>query len=121
MRVGIASEWIGERVGGLERQSADLIRSMVSIDEVNRYLILVTARGARALGRLGGGRTAIHPTALNSRWYYVPFGLPLAVLRNRVDVLHAMFTVVPWCPVRRIVLTVHDVCPDVHPAFFPPA
>jgi glycosyltransferase involved in cell wall biosynthesis len=120
MRVGIASEWVGERVGGLERQSADLIRSMVSVDSVNQYVVFVTARGARALGGLAGERTAVRPTAFSSRWYYVPVGLPLSVLRNRVDVLHAMFTVVPWCPAPRVVLTVHDVCPDVHPEFFPP-
>ena len=121
LRVGIASEWVGERVGGLERQSADLIRSIVSEDRVNRYVIFVTARGARSLGRLAGARTDVRATAFSSRWYYVPIGLPLAVLRDRVDVLHAMFTVAPWCPARRIVLTVHDVCPDVHPEFFPPA
>ena len=120
MRVGIASEWVGERVGGLERQSADLIRSMVSVDPVNQYVVFVTARGARTLGHLAGDRTTIRSTAFNSRWYYVPVGLPLSVLRNQVDVLHAMFTVVPWCPARHVVLTVHDVCPDVHPEFFPP-
>jgi glycosyltransferase involved in cell wall biosynthesis len=121
MRVGIASEWIGERVGGLERQSADLIRTMVSIDAANRYLIFVTGRGARTMASVAGPRARICGTALSSRWYYVPFGLPAAVLRHPVDVLHAMFTVAPWCPARRIVLTVHDVCPDVHPEFFPRA
>jgi len=121
LRVGIASEWVGERVGGLERQSTDLIRSLVSEDRENRYEIFVTARGARSLGRLEGARTRVRATAFNSRWYYVPVGLPMAVLRHRVDVLHAMFTVAPWCPAPRIVLTVHDVCPDVHPDFFPPA
>jgi glycosyltransferase involved in cell wall biosynthesis len=121
MRVGIASEWIGEQVGGLERQPADMIRSMIAADAENEYIIFVTARGARTLTGLANGRVHVRGTALSSRWYYVPVGLPLAVLRNRVDVLHATFSVVPWCPARRIVLTVHDVCPDVHPEFFPRA
>jgi glycosyltransferase involved in cell wall biosynthesis len=121
LSVGIASEWVGERVGGLERQSTDLIESVIAEDHVNRYVIFVTARGAQSLRRLQGPRTRVHATAFNSRWYYVPVGLPLAVLRDRVDVLHAMFTVAPWCPARSIVLTVHDVCPDVHPDFFPPS
>lgn len=120
LHIGIASEWVGERVGGLERQSADLIRSVIAEDRVNHYVVFVTARGARALGPLGGARLRVRATAFNSRWYYVPIGLPLAVLRDRVDVLHAMFTVAPWVPARRVVLTVHDVCPDVHPEFFPP-
>lgn len=121
LRLGIASEWIGERVGGLERQSVDLIRSIVAIDRTNQYRIFVTARGARSLGAMRGDGTRVCTTALSSRWYYVPLGLPLSVLRHPVDVLHAMFTVAPWVPTRRIVLTVHDVCPDVHPEFFPAA
>jgi glycosyltransferase involved in cell wall biosynthesis len=119
MRIGIASEWIGEQVGGLERQSTDLIRSMLAIDAVNKYAVFVTHRGARSLGPLDATRASVRATAFNSRWYYVPVGLPLAVLRHPVDVLHATFTVVPWCPAKRIVLTVHDVCPRVHPDFFP--
>jgi glycosyltransferase involved in cell wall biosynthesis len=42
-------------------------------------------------------------------------------LRHPVDVLHATFAVVPWCPSKRILLTVHDVCADVHPEYFPPS
>ena len=57
LHIGIASEWVGERVGGLERQSADLIRSVIAEDRVNRYVVFVTARGARSLGPLGGPRT----------------------------------------------------------------
>jgi glycosyltransferase involved in cell wall biosynthesis len=120
MRVGIASEWIGEQVGGLERQATDLIRSMVQVDPANEYVIFVTARGARTLASLPGPYGTVRPTALSSRWYYVPVGLPLAVLRSPVDVLHATFTLAPWCPGKRVVFTVHDVCPDVHPEFFPP-
>ena len=119
MRVGIASEWIGEKVGGLERQATDLIRSMVQVDATNEYVIFVTARGARTLQSLPGPHGTVRPTALSSRWYYVPVGLPLAVLRSPVDVLHATFTLAPWCPGKRVVFTVHDVCPDVHPEFFP--
>lgn len=119
MRVGIASEWIGERVGGLERQATDLFCSMVQTDPANEYVAFVTSRGARTLRALPDAGGTIRETALNSRWYYVPVGLPLAVLRSPVDVLHATFTLAPWCPARRVVFTVHDVCPDVHPEFFP--
>ena len=119
MRVGIASEWIGEQVGGLERQATDLIRSMVQADASNEYVIFVTARGAKTLASLPGPHGTVRPTALSSRWYYVPVGLPLAVMRSPVDVLHATFTLAPWCPGKRVVFTVHDVCPDVHPEFFP--
>lgn len=121
MRVGVASEWVGERVGGLDRQAADLFRNVVRVDPESEYRIFVTPRGAEALADVSSPRARLCPTAFNSRWYYVPLGLPLAALRHSVDLLHANFTVAPWCPARRLVLTVHDVCPDVHPDFFPPA
>jgi glycosyltransferase involved in cell wall biosynthesis len=119
MRIGFASEWIGERVGGVERYAADLIRGLVRVDPHNHYAIFTTRRGAHFQVADGGGRVTVRPTAISSRWYYVPVGLPLGLLQHPVDLLHATFTVVPWCPTRRIVLTVHDVGPDVHPEFFP--
>lgn len=120
MIIGLASEWIGEQVGGPERYATNLIRHVVRVDADNKFVIFVTPRGARCLSDLADSRVVLRPTPLNSRWYYVPFGLPLEVLKKPVDLLHATFTVVPWCPGKRIVLTVHDVSPSVHPEFFPP-
>ena len=121
LRIGVGSEWIGEKVGGLERYATSLIRSLLRVDRRNSYDLFVTPRGATQLEDLADDRIRIRSTALNSRWHYVPLGLPLGLARHPVDVFHATFTVVPWCPAKRIVLTIHDVCPDVHPDFFPPA
>jgi len=120
VRIGIIAEWIGEDVGGIERYAVDLIGALLRVDRHNRYHIFVTPRGQRAL-RDVGERADIHATRLTSRWVNVPIGLPLAVRRHPVDVLHGTFTLVPWYPTRHRLLTVHDVAPDVHPEFFPPA
>src|SRR3981081_3706137 len=118
MRIGFGSEWIGESVGGVERYATELIRHLVRGDDVNAYEIFTTPRGAHCLADLEGSRVHVRATGSNSRWHYVPLGMPLGVLRHPVDVLHAAgATVAPWCPARRIVLTVHDVGPDVHPEF----
>jgi glycosyltransferase involved in cell wall biosynthesis len=121
LRIGFAAEWIGEQVGGLERYAASLVRALVQIDSPDAYELFLTPRGCEDLADLAGPRARLHPMATNSRWYFVPVGLPLAALRSRVDVLHATFGLAPWCPGRAVVLTVHDLCPDVHPEFFPPA
>lgn len=121
LRIGIAAEWIGEQVGGLERYAASLIRALVHQDADDRFELFLTPRGRDCLADLAGPRTRLHAMATNSRWYFVPFGLPFAALRTRVDVLHATFGLAPWCPGSAVVLTVHDLCPDVHPEFFPPA
>src|SRR5688572_17321747 len=120
MIFGLASEWIGEHVRGPERYATNLIRHVVRVDTDNRFVVFLTPRGARGLCDLADSRVSLRSTPVNSRWYYVPFGLPLAVLRTSVDLLHAIFSVVPWCPGKRVVLTVHDVSPSVHPEFFPP-
>jgi glycosyltransferase involved in cell wall biosynthesis len=106
-------------VGGVERYATDLIRSVVAADPTNRYVLFTPPRGAPILADLASSRVRLQTTLFNSRWYFVPVGLPAAVLRHRVDLLHATFSVAPWCPGQRIVLTVHDVGPDVHPEFFP--
>lgn len=121
LRIGIAAEWIGEQVGGLERYAASLIRALVRQDRSDRFELFLTPRGRDCLADLAGPRARLHAMATNSRWYFVPVGLPFAALRTRVDVLHATFGLAPWCPGSAVVLTVHDLCPDVHPEFFPPA
>jgi glycosyltransferase involved in cell wall biosynthesis len=121
MRIGIASEWIGQKVGGPERYAANLIKSILSIDSTHRYELIVTPSGVGVSNGIDCDRVTVRSTFTDSRWYYVPVGLPWNMLRHPVDVLHATFSVVPWCPTKRIVLTVHDICADVHPEFFLPS
>jgi glycosyltransferase involved in cell wall biosynthesis len=119
VRIGFAAEWIGEQVGGLERYAASLVRALVGLDGPERYELFLTPRGSASLADLAGPRAALRPMPTNSRWWFVPVGLPWAALRARVDVLHATFGLAPWCPGGAVVLTIHDLCPDVHPEFFP--
>jgi glycosyltransferase involved in cell wall biosynthesis len=118
MRIGIASEWIGQKVGGPERYAVNLIKSILQVDSTNQYQIFLTPSGKETLTGIHGERVIVRSTISNSRWYYVPVGLPWNVLSHPVDVLHGTFTVAPWCPTKRIVLTVHDVGTDVHPEYF---
>jgi len=119
LRIGFAAEWIGEQVGGLERYAASLARALVALDGSERFEMFLTPRGRAALADLAGPRVRLNAMPNNSRWYFVPVGLPWAALRARLDVLHATFGLAPWCPGSAVVLTIHDLCPDVHPAFFP--
>jgi glycosyltransferase involved in cell wall biosynthesis len=119
LRIGFAAEWIGEQVGGLERYAASLARALATLEGPEHYELFLTPRGRDALADLTGARVALHAMPSNSRWWFVPVGLPWAALRARVDVLHATFGLAPWCPGGAVVLTIHDLCPDVHPEFFP--
>src|SRR5688500_11522708 len=78
MIFGLASEWIGEHVGGPERYATNLIRHVVRVDTDNRFVVFLTPRGARGLCDLADSRVSLRSTPVNSRWYYVRFGFPLA-------------------------------------------
>jgi len=120
VRIGIASEWIGQKVGGPERYAVCLIESLLRTDSANSYHLFVTPSARQQLSGLVGPRAALHTTASDSRWHFIPFGLPLSVSRHPVDVLHATFSFAPWGVPERVVLTVHDVCATMHPEFFKP-
>ena len=120
MRIGIASEWIGQRVGGPERYAVDLIENLLKVDAASQYTFFVTPSARGSLQTMSAGRAALRTSLVDSRWYYIPIGLPLNVWKHPVDLLHATFTFAPWCPPKNIVFTVHDVTATVHPEYFKP-
>jgi glycosyltransferase involved in cell wall biosynthesis len=120
MQIGIASEWIGQGVGGPERYAFDLIDNLLKVDASSRYTFFVTPSARGALENLSRNRADLRTSLLNSRWYYIPIGLPCSVWKHPVDLLHATFTFAPWCPPKRIVFTVHDVTATAHPEYFKP-
>lgn len=120
MQVGIASEWIGQGVGGPERYAFDLMDNLLKVDQSSDYTFFVTPSARGALEPLSRNRARVRTSLLNSRWYYIPIGLPCSVWQHPVDVLHATFTFAPWCPSERIVFTVHDVTATAHPEYFKP-
>jgi len=119
-RVGIASEWIGQNVGGPERYATELVEGVLAEDSPYEYSLFVPPSGRRFLERLPRERFRAQVTAADSRWHFVPLGLPWKLRAHPVDLLHATFSFAPWCPADKVVLTVHDVTADVYPEFFPP-
>jgi glycosyltransferase involved in cell wall biosynthesis len=112
VRIGIASEWIGQRVGGPERYAREIIEHVVRLGSQHDYRLYVTASARDLLRNLEGPRVRLCASRSNSRAYFIPVGLPLNALVGRLDLLHATFSYPPWCPVKHVVLTVHDVSVD---------
>ena len=119
MRVGISSEWVGTRAGGLETYSHSLVEALARLDTDNEYVVYTARRNAFE------GLAHRHPNfsirflGSESRWFAVPFGLPFALWSRPVDLFHATSVVPPVCPAR-LVVTVHDLGFKHHPEFFPP-
>jgi glycosyltransferase involved in cell wall biosynthesis len=120
MRIGMASEWIGQHVGGPERYAREIIEHVVRLGKQHEYRIYVSASGRDLLSHLDGPRIRLCASRSDSRWYFVPLALPWNTLVGRLDLLHATFSYPPWCPVRNVVLTVHDVSVNVLADLFDP-
>lgn len=57
------------------------------------------------------------PVTPRSIWLRHPIGFPLALRRDKPDLLHVQYFVPPFAPCP-VVLTVHDISFAVHPEFF---
>jgi glycosyltransferase involved in cell wall biosynthesis len=120
MRIGIASEWIGQQVGGPERYAREIIEHVVRLGPQHDYRLYVTASARGPLRSLDGPRVRLCASRSDARWFFIPVALPCRTLVGRLDLLHATFSFPPWCPVRNVVLTVHDVSVDTRGDMFSP-
>ncbi len=108
----------GREAGGPETYEHGLVRSLAEIDKKNEYhLFCLQDHAAQSFGIVQDNVTyhVLHP---NFRWISIPFGLPLAMMRSGVDILHATFVPPPYCP-REYLFTVHGFDMFAHPEFYP--
>lgn len=116
LRIGIDGRAFASPAAGVRRYVAGLTRALLATGEP----IQIVALGGVHLGAIPSGIGHVteppHPPT-NLGWTQV--GLPRAVRRARVDVLHApAYTAPLWSPVP-VVLTIHDVSYERHPQWYP--
>jgi glycosyltransferase involved in cell wall biosynthesis len=120
MLVGILAGCLGGRHGGPETYERELIRAIARVDVSNEYRIYAFYDGAEeALGPLPKN-FSVRVLRPRSRWVSLSVTLPVAMVRDGVDVLHATMYPPPICPVP-LVFTMHDISPIARPEFFTPA
>jgi len=116
MKVGIeASPVINQ--GGLGSYTRNLIRALASIDPQGDYTLFFSPILPNVpLGGAERMRRVVVPTGNALARYFVT--LPLALARERIDVVHAQYAAPPFCPAR-VVVTVHDLIHERYPEFYP--
>ncbi len=78
----------GREAGGPETYEHGLVRSLAEIDKKNEYhLFCLQDHAAQSFGIVQDNVT-YHVLRPNFRWISIPFGLPLAMMRSGVDILH---------------------------------
>ncbi len=116
MRIGIDAHAVGSHLGGNETYIRNVIRSLGEVDPDGDYTLFMTAAGLHepipSTERMR--RVAVRPRNPLAR---IPVSFPLALARERIDVVHVQYVAPPLCPAR-IVVTVHDIAYDRHPELF---
>jgi glycosyltransferase involved in cell wall biosynthesis len=120
MRIGILAGCLGRQDGGPETYERGLIRAIAKIDRTNEYRVYSFRDAAPAcLGPIPDN-VVIHVLRPRSRWVSLSATMPMAILWDKLEVLHAPLYPPPVCPTR-LVFTMHDISPVARPEFFTPA
>jgi len=116
VRIGIDAHAVGSHLGGNETYIRNVVRSLGEVDPGGDYTLFMTDAGLREPipGAERMRRVTVRP---HNPLLRIPISFPLALARERIDVVHVQYVAPPLCPAR-IVVTVHDIAYDRHPELF---
>ncbi len=119
LRIAIDAHMVGTRETGNETYTLNLIRGLQRVDTVNHYRLLTddAARLRRYVDE--GERCRVVETRPAANPLRIPFAIPAAAWRERVDVLHVTYNAPPLSPCP-VVVTVHDISFALFPDHFSP-
>ena len=114
--VGIDAHALGSGLGGNETYIRNVIRALATVDPDGDYTLFLSPplpespiAGAERMCRV-----LVRPHTPLVR---IPVSFPLALARERIDVVHVQYVAPPLCPAR-IVVSVHDLAYEHYPQFF---
>jgi glycosyltransferase involved in cell wall biosynthesis len=116
LRVGFDGRALTSPAAGVRRYSRELLDALAALGEPIELVILGGSSSAPAPAGAERIAESWHPPT-NVGWSLV--GLPRAVRRGDVDLLHAPAYTAPFWSAVPVVLTIHDVSYARHPAWFP--
>src|SRR4051794_8970966 len=118
MHVGIDAQVLGSQRGGAETYTRNVIRALATLDPEGHYTLL-SPRPLQVsqITSLGCVRSVVVPPQL--LFGRIPISLPLALFKERIDLLHADFMAPILTPVP-LVVSVHNISFEHYPNFFSP-
>ena len=116
LKIALSAEWVGSQAGGLETYTTNLIKALAAQQCAHQFTAYTSFPDA--FGDASQIRTRFLGT--QSRLQTLTWRLPAALLKDRVDLLHATVTRPLWCPTK-LVLTIHDLAYVLHPHWYPRA
>jgi glycosyltransferase involved in cell wall biosynthesis len=117
--VGIDAHALGSGLGGNETYIRNVVRALAAVDSDGDYTLFLSPPlpGGPLAGAERTRRVVVRP---HNPLVRIPISFPLALARERIDVVHVQYVAPPLCPAR-IVVSVHDLAYEHYPQFFSPA
>lgn len=119
MRIGVFAAMAGRQAAGPETYEVSLVRALAEHDRSNEYEVFCLNPEARSAFAVAQDNFRFHVLRPAIRWVSVPLTLPIALMANRVDLLHATFIPPPLSPIG-YVFTMHDLTMFHNPEFYSP-
>lgn len=125
MNICIDARWVQEKIAGIGRYTAYLLKYLAEMDRENEYLVLFHNESIRdrvcgelsLMGRKGWGIITLPYDVFSLRGQIT---LPRFLRREKVDLFHSTNFMAPLLPFGgRLVLTVHDIIPLKFPHYAP--
>jgi len=121
MKVGIDAHALGSHLGGNETYIRNVIRALGEVDPDGDYTLFLSPHSPHApsesiVGAERMRRVVVRP---HNPLVRIPLTFPLALARERIDVVHVQYVAPPVCPAR-VVVSVHDIAYERYPQFFTP-
>ena len=117
MKIGMDVHSIGSGKGGNETYYRYLLSGLAAIDRENEYRLYGPQRSINQLMGLPSN-FHLHTIASTNPHVRIPFGLPFAMARDRVDVFHAQFIVPPGLKCKTVA-AIFDITYEHFPEAFP--
>jgi len=118
MKVGIDAHALGSHLGGNETYIRNVIRALGEVDPDGDYTLFLSphAPSESIVGAERMRRVVVRP---HNPLVRIPLTFPLALARERIDVVHVQYVAPPVCSAR-VVVSVHDIAYERYPQFFTP-
>ncbi len=121
IKVGIDAHALGSRLGGNETYIRNVIRALGEVDPGGDYTLFLSPPGPHTPEEPIAGAERMRRVVVRPRnpLVRIPVTFPLALARERIDVVHVQYVAPPVCPAR-VVVSVHDIAYERYPHFFTP-
>lgn len=107
----------GRQAGGPETYEVEVLRALARIDSETEYFVYCTEENTPAEIGIGQDNFTFRILRPASRLLSLSLTLPVWLVRDKIDVLHATYTPPPYST-KTLVFTMHGMVNFLHPEFF---